>query len=123
MNCLCKLQIVKQITVQIVDQILEENIPLAFKLGKMLDLMWLNSSRILIQNPVFLNPDIENAHIRRTLHMNRTSPKTGRIVSYPRSRSRKKGGLKDNLIPEKNDSDSKECSNQEYEIMKVRGDM
>lgn len=117
------LQIVKQITVQIVDQILEENIPLAFKLGKMLELMWLNSSHILIQNLVFLNPDIENAHIRRTLHMNRTSPKTGRIVSYPRSRSRKKGGLKDNLIPEKNDSDSKECSNQEYEIMKARGDM
>lgn len=31
------LQIVKQITVQIVDQILEENIP--FKLGKMLEVM------------------------------------------------------------------------------------
>lgn len=33
------LQIVKQITVQIVDQILKENIPLVFKLGKMLELM------------------------------------------------------------------------------------
>lgn len=51
--------------------------------------------------------------------MNRTSLKTSKIVSYPKSRSRKKGGLKDNLIPDKNDSDSKECSNQEYEIMKV----
>ncbi|XP_012348700.1 follistatin-related protein 5 isoform X2 [Apis florea] len=65
-----------------------------------------------------LHHDIENAHIRRTLHMNRTSLKTSKIVSYPKSRSRKKGGLKDNLIPDKNDSDSKECSNQEYEIMK-----
>ncbi|XP_061939155.1 follistatin-related protein 5 isoform X1 [Apis cerana] len=65
-----------------------------------------------------LHHDIENAHIRRTLHMNRTSLKTNKIVSYPKSRSRKKGGLKDNLIPDKNDSDSKECSNQEYEIMK-----
>ena len=76
--------------------------------------------QIFIRFDLFLNPDIENAHIRRTLHVNRTSPKTGKIVSYPRSRSRKKGGLKDNLIPDKNDSDSKECSNQEYEIMKVR---
>ncbi|NP_001027532.1 follistatin-like 5 [Apis mellifera] len=65
-----------------------------------------------------LHHDIENAHIRRTLHMNRTSLKTSKIVSYPKSRSRKKGGLKDNLIPDKNDPDSKECSNQEYEIMK-----
>ncbi|CAL7951949.1 unnamed protein product [Xylocopa violacea] len=65
-----------------------------------------------------LHHDIVNAHIRRTLHVNRTSPKTGKIISYPRSRSRKKDALKDNLIPEKNDSDSKECSNQEYEIMK-----
>ncbi|XP_043793974.1 follistatin-related protein 5-like isoform X2 [Apis laboriosa] len=65
-----------------------------------------------------LHHDIENAHIRRTLHMNRTSLKTSKIVSYPKSRNRKKGGLKDNLIPDKNDSDSKECSNQEYEIMK-----
>lgn len=52
--------------------------------------------------------------------MNRTSLKTSKIVSYPKSRSRKKGGLKDNLIPDKNDPDSKECSNQEYEIMKVK---
>lgn len=33
------LQIVKQITVKIVDRILEENIPLAFQLGEMLELM------------------------------------------------------------------------------------
>ncbi|OAD59512.1 Follistatin-related protein 5 [Eufriesea mexicana] len=65
-----------------------------------------------------LHHDIENAHVRRTLHVNRTSPRTSKIVSYPKSRSRKKGGLKDNLVSDKNDSDSKECSNQEYEIMK-----
>ncbi|CAK9797946.1 Follistatin-related protein 5 [Anthophora plagiata] len=65
-----------------------------------------------------LHHDIENAHVRRTLHVNRTSPKTGKIISYPRSRSRKKGSLRDNMIPERNDSNSKECTNQEYEIMK-----
>ncbi|XP_076618582.1 follistatin-like 5 [Colletes latitarsis] len=65
-----------------------------------------------------LHHDIENAHARRTLHVNRTSSKTEDIISYPRSRNRMKDDLKDNLIPEKDDLDSKECTNQEYEIMK-----
>ncbi|XP_054002269.1 follistatin-related protein 5-like [Hylaeus anthracinus] len=65
-----------------------------------------------------LHHDIENAHTRRTMHANRTSPKPENIVSYPRARDHEKDDLKDNLIPEKDDFDSKGCTNQEYEIMK-----
>nr|XP_034186880.1 follistatin-related protein 5-like isoform X2 [Osmia lignaria] len=65
-----------------------------------------------------LHHDIENAHVRRTLHVEGTSSKTGKTITYPRFRNRKKTNLRDNLIPEKNNSDTKECSNQEYEIMK-----
>ncbi|XP_078050075.1 follistatin-like 5 [Augochlora pura] len=66
-----------------------------------------------------LHRDIENAHVRRTLHANRTSSKS-QVVSYPRAKSRKKGVPKkeDNSIPDKENDDSSECSNQEYEIMK-----
>ncbi|XP_012144462.2 follistatin-like 5 isoform X2 [Megachile rotundata] len=64
-----------------------------------------------------LHHDIENAHVRRTLHMDGSS-KTAKTISYPRFRNRKKGSLKDNLVLQKNDTDTKECTNQEYEIMK-----
>ncbi|XP_029052990.2 follistatin-related protein 5-like isoform X2 [Osmia bicornis bicornis] len=65
-----------------------------------------------------LHHDIENAHVRRTLHVDGTSSETGKTITYPRFRNRKKTNLRDILVPEKNNSDTKECSNQEYEIMK-----
>ncbi|KZC10284.1 Follistatin-related protein 5, partial [Dufourea novaeangliae] len=67
-----------------------------------------------------LHHDIENAHIRRTIHVNRTSTKVGQVITYPGSRNRKKDSPKDNSIPEKDDDSEEpnECSNQEYEIMK-----
>ncbi|XP_076231703.1 follistatin-like 5 isoform X1 [Calliopsis andreniformis] len=65
-----------------------------------------------------LHHDIENAHLRRSLHVNRTSSRTGTIISYSKSKNRKKGSMKDNSISEKDEDSDRECSNQEYEIMK-----
>lgn len=64
-----------------------------------------------------LHRDTQTGHVRKTLHVDRVSAKTEKIISYPRSRNRNKDQSRDEATTEK-DVEPKECSNQEYEIMK-----